>query len=81
MSNAEVIELQKSDADTLDVYLIPNSSFLGTLINTTIEPFNDPRVRRAMHLAVDRSEFRSIFGGGVAPVGTPFPARYLVRAH
>lgn len=73
LSNAEVIELQKSDADTLDVYLIPNSSFLGTLINTTIEPFNDVRVRRAMHLAVDRSEFRSIFGGNVVPVGTPFP--------
>ena len=26
-----------------------------------------------MHLAVDRSEFRDIFGGGIAPIGTPFP--------
>ena len=73
LSNAEVLELKESEADTLDVYLIPNSSFLGTLINTTVEPFNDVRVRRAMHLAVDRSEFREIFGGGIAPIGMPFP--------
>ena len=26
-----------------------------------------------MHLAVDRTEFRTIWGGGIAPVGTPFP--------
>jgi ABC-type transport system substrate-binding protein len=73
LSNTEVLELQKSDAETLDVYLIPNTSLNGTLINTTIEPFNDVRVRRALHLAVDRSEFREIFGGGIAPVGTPLP--------
>lgn len=73
LSNTEILELQAAEADILDVYLIPNTSLLGTLINTTIEPFNDARVRRAMHLAVDRSEFRAIFGGGIAPVGTPFP--------
>ena len=73
LSNTEILELQSSEADTLEVYLIPNSSFLGTLINTTIEPFNDVRVRRALHLAVDRKEFRDIFGGGIAPIGLPFP--------
>ena len=73
LSNTEILELKESEADTVDVYLIPNTSLLGTLINTTIEPFNDVRVRRALHLAVDRSEFRSIFGGSIAPVGTPFP--------
>ena len=73
LSNTETLELQASEADILDVYLIPNTSMLGTLINTTVEPFNDVRVRRAMHLAVDRSEFRTIFGGGIAPIGTPFP--------
>ena len=73
LSNAEVIQLRESESDILDVYLIPGSAFNGTLINTTIEPFNDVRVRRAMHLAVDRSEFRDIFGGGIAPIGTPFP--------
>ena len=73
LSNAEVIQLRESESDTLDVYLIPGSAFNGTLINTTIEPFNDVRVRQAMHLAVDRSEFRDIFGGGIAPIGTPFP--------
>ena len=73
LSNTEILQLRESESDTLDVYLIPNSSLLGTLINTTIEPFNDVRVRRALHLAVDRSEFREIFGGGIAPVGTPLP--------
>ena len=73
LSNAEVMELQESESDILDVYLIPNTGFRGTLINTTVEPFNDVRVRRAMHLAVNRSEFREIFGGGIAPIGTPFP--------
>ena len=73
LSNAEVMVLQESEGAILDVYLIPNTGFRGTLINTTIEPFNDVRVRRAMHLAVNRSEFRDIFGGGIAPIGTPFP--------
>jgi ABC-type transport system substrate-binding protein len=73
LSNAEVMVLQESERAILDVYLIPGTGFRGTLINTTIEPFNDARVRRAMHLAVDRSEFRDIFGGGIAPIGTPFP--------
>ena len=73
LSNTEILQLRESESDTLDVYLIPNTSLLGTLINTTIEPFNDVRVRRALHLAVDRSEFREIFGGGIAPVGTPLP--------
>ena len=73
LSNTEILELQESEGEILDVYLIPNTSLLGTLINTTIEPFNDVRVRRALHLAVDRSEFREIFGGGIAPVGTPLP--------
>ena len=54
LSNAEVMELQESESDILDVYLIPNTGFRGT----TVEPFNDVRVRRAMHLAVNRSEFR-----------------------
>ena len=43
LSNTEILELQESEADTVDVYLIPNTSLLGTLINTTIEPFNDVR--------------------------------------
>ena len=73
LSNAEIIQLQESESDILDVYMIPGTGFRGTLINTTIEPFNDVRVRRAMHLAVNRSEFREIFGGGIAPIGTPFP--------
>ena len=80
LSNAEVIQLRESETDTLDVYLIPGSAFNGTLINTTIEPFNDVRVRQAMHLAVDRSEFRDIFGGGIAPIGTREPRRKLCRS-
>ena len=87
LSNAEVIQLRESETDTLDVYLIPGSAFNGTLINTTIEPFNDVRVRQAMHLAVDRSEFRDIFGGGIAPsahlslptAGSGEPRRKLCR--
>lgn len=73
LSNAEGLQLQKDMEGKLKMYFIPNSSVIGTLINTRVKPFDDVRVRRALHLGIDRSAFRAIFGGGIAPIGAPFP--------
>jgi ABC-type transport system substrate-binding protein len=40
------------------------SGWLNTRFKTYCEPFNDPRVRRAFHLAVDRREVVDVIGSG-----------------
>ena len=42
--------------------------------NTTQKPFNDVRVRRALSLALDRSEFAKILKGGEIPAASWIPA-------
>ncbi len=79
LSNTEILQLQEAEADILDVYLIPNTSLLGTLINTTIEPFNDVRVRRAMHPGGRSYRVPHHFGGRDRSGGNAVPSRYLVR--
>lgn len=49
------------------------SGWIGTRFKTFIEPFNDWRVRRALHLAIDRQQVVDVIGSGVwvkvGPVG------------
>ena len=43
------------------------------MMNTEREPFDDVRVRRAMHLALHRQPFIDAFGNGRYYLGGPFP--------
>jgi peptide/nickel transport system substrate-binding protein len=46
--------------------------------NTTVEPLDDPRVRKAIAYALDRDEFLALFGEQVAEnVYSPVPAQFL----
>jgi len=54
-------------------HLVPLSGWLNSRLKTYSAPFNDWRVRRALHLAADRQEVIDIIGSGayraVGPVG------------
>jgi ABC-type transport system substrate-binding protein len=57
-----------------DVPATATSGWLNTRFKTYCEPFNDWRVRRAFHLAVDRQEVTDVIGSGawkrVGPVNS-----------
>jgi ABC-type transport system substrate-binding protein len=50
------------------------SGWIGTRFKTHCKPFDDPKVRRAFHLAIDRQEVVDVIGSGgwtkVGPVGS-----------
>lgn len=45
----------------------------GLMFNTTREPFDDPRVRKAIALAINTTEIVEIATGGDAYLGSPLP--------
>ena len=56
----------------LNVYLDLPGGFGGFWMNTNIEPYNDVRVRKAIHLATDRDEIIQAIGPiGTELLGTP----------
>lgn len=64
---------------------VATSSWDGAVMNNTIPPFNDVRVRRAFHLAVDKADVveLTLFGQGVEtispiPPSHPFYAKDVV---
>ena len=58
----------------LTIDSVPTASWDGAILNNSIPPFNDMRVRRAFHLAVDKKDVveLTLFGQGV-PTISPIP--------
>jgi peptide/nickel transport system substrate-binding protein len=58
----------------LRVNSVPTASWDVAVMNSSIPPFNDPRVRKAFHLAVDKRDAveLALFGQG-APTHSPIP--------
>src|SRR5476649_1995580 len=58
----------------LRVESVPTASWDGAILNNSIPPFNDVRVRKAFHLAVDKKEVveLTLFGQGVDTI-SPIP--------
>jgi peptide/nickel transport system substrate-binding protein len=58
----------------LRVESVPTASWDAAIMNNAIPPFNDPRVRKAFHLAVDKRDVveLALFGQG-APTHSPIP--------
>ena len=66
-------QLQKRLGDRATVHFPGPTNWVGLMMNTDREPFNDVRVRRAMHLVLHRQPFIETFGNGRYFLGGPFP--------
>ncbi len=65
----------KSSLAGVQIFKQPSGTFISWL-NTVVPAFNDPRVRRAIHLAYDRPEFVAVglYGDGNPYVIDAFPS-------
>ena len=73
MNIREAQELAEANEGKGTVYFAGPAAWIGMLINTKSEPFDDVRVRQALQLVLHRQAFVEIFGAGRYPVGAPFP--------
>lgn len=65
----EAEEIRDSYAGTINLVEARGPFWIGASFNATREPFNDPRVRRALSLAVDRDAYLKLVTGGEDGVG------------
>ena len=75
--------LTPSDAETLKktgspVLVVPYNGmrFANFIINTQQQPWNDIRVRKAVHLGVDRQEAIGVLESGYGQIGSNFPGSW-----
>ena len=62
LSNKEAGQLQKEAGDKLRVEYIRNAAFFFFFMNTSVAPFDNPKVRQAVNLALDRQALFNTFG-------------------
>lgn len=74
---AWVEKMEPAENLTVDVFGV--GEVATVYFNTTVEPLNNPEVRKALAYAMDRDEFLALFGG--APVAenvySPVPSKFL----
>ena len=59
----------KSQAPKATCQMTPTSEAVGLLINRTVPPFDNPDIRRAMALTLDRQAFIDILAQGAGDIG------------
>jgi peptide/nickel transport system substrate-binding protein len=72
IGSVESRKFEEDYGDRYDVYFIGPAGAYHVMFNSEKAPFDDPRVRRAINLAVHRQEAMELFGAGDM-LGTPFP--------
>ena len=82
LSNKEAALLAEEEVDRLRVEFVSNCCFFFFFMNTSVPPFDNPKVRQAVNLAIDRQALFDTFGApgidSFAPalgVGTSFTSR------
>ncbi len=70
-----------SSRGDLRIDSVPTASWDGAVMNNLIPPFNDPKVRQAFHLAVDKKDVveLTLFGQGVETI-SPIPPSHAFYA-
>ena len=64
ITESEALDLQKSRAGRIRVLEAPSAGGNTVQLNLRAPPFDNPRVRSAVNLAIDRDEARLALGGG-----------------
>src|SRR6266851_1007208 len=62
LSNKEAVQLEMEAKDKLRVEYVHNAAFFFFFMNTSVAPFNNPKVRQAVNLALDRQALLNTFG-------------------
>ncbi len=67
MLKSQADELARARGDAVEVYRHPINTLFVLYMNTQKPPFNNPELRRAVHLAIDRQELvnKALEGAGV----------------
>ncbi len=72
LSAKEAVQLQKDAEDELRVEFIPNAGIAFFFMNTSMAPFDNPKVRQAVNLAIERQPLVDTFGvPGLTSLGPP----------
>lgn len=67
-------ELDTADSSGLIPLVTPSPRFIYFMLNAGIEPFNDPEVRKALNMAIDRESIsQGLYDGYCTPQIQPFP--------
>jgi peptide/nickel transport system substrate-binding protein len=74
MNVQDYLNLQESSGDHLTVHFMNDFLAIGLMLNTTIAPYDNPKVRRALFLATDRQAQVSAFGFGKGAIHGPLPS-------
>ena len=74
MNVQDYLNLQESAGDHLTVHFMNDFLAIGLMLNTTIPPYDNPKVRRALFLAVDRQAQVDAFGFGKGSIHGPLPS-------
>ena len=69
----QFLQLQEDTNNEIVSHYISPSFNVGLMINVKREPFRDPRVRRAIYLALDRQQINDAVLAGTGGVTTIFP--------
>ena len=73
MGSIESKQFLDDHQDKYNVYFVGPAGAYHVMMNTEQKPFNDPRVRRAIILAINRQDIIETFSGGDYTLGLPFP--------
>ena len=72
LSSIEALKLDE-EMDNLTVHWTGPAQAFYVFMNTSVAPFDDVRVRKAMHLALHRQPLIQTFSGGTDALGYPNP--------
>ena len=69
LTSAQATEVRSGYTDTINLVEARGPFWMGAAFNSTRAPFDDPRVRQALSLAVDRDAYLKLVTGGEGGVG------------
>ena len=75
LSPGSLQALQK-DIPSIKVLQVPKANMYTVRFNMKFKPFQDVRVRKAIHLAIDRSQYVDVIGEGLGVVPGPVTPLY-----